>query len=82
VRCIPRNSVAAQPDLRGTNSRPEAVAELVGDGLEILWRSAGILPTALGPTSSITAAAVALVVVPGTVLLARARQAQEAPARS
>jgi len=49
------------------------VAELVGDGLEILWRSAGILPTALGPTSSITAAAVALVVVPGTVLLAHVR---------
>ena len=58
--------------LRGTQTRPDAVAELIGDGVEIFWRSAASIATALVPTSPITAAAVALIVgAAGAALRAR-----------
>lgn len=69
--------------LRGTQTRSDAVAELVGDGLEIFWRSATTMATALVPTSPVSAVAIALVVgAVGAGLLARTRETQAARAAS
>ncbi len=66
--------------LRGTQTNSDAVAELVGDGFEIFWRSAATIATALVPTSPITAAAVALIVgAVGAALRARASRWPAAP---
>jgi hypothetical protein len=48
--------------LRGTAVHSDAVAELVGDGFEVFWRSAGVTMSALRPPSPITAVVVAVIV--------------------